>query len=562
MGASNYAINGDLVATGLQLGLDLSTTPDPVKQEIIRLRSMNSLYETYGPEWAFFLSAYEGGREFAQHEKNLFRYPREHEDDWRDRLRRAHYHNYCERLVDFFTDFIYCETIDRGGGTDNTFFTTFILNVNRKGEGIDEFMRQVSDDMQIFGMSYVLVDAPKKPADVVVSKADESKLNLNPYWVLIRPLEVLDWVTDDFDKFLYVKRCQNMVLMSGKTRQIVERYTEWTPDEINVTDIDVTEAKRPTIIKHPVIKNSLGEIPIEVIRYKRSKRDRFMGSSFLRDLAYNNREVLNLTSLEQEFLYKQCFNVLAMERDGTQELQDQQDGEWGVSNVIYYPKDGKAPVYIRPDSKPAEHIAKARQDCVNEMYKRAAQDMVNELFNGGKSSGFSKSMSFSTTVPYISSRADALEKAERSLFMRTLKYLNKKWDGKIKYKDRYEITNLTDAITQMNSLFKELQMPSETFCKAELKRLVHEFDGKIPAEDLVKIEHEIDEMNWIEWTDIQKLAYIGRAALAPEAAEGFGNPIGKSEATTSVKPLAASTPTRGTPATATLKAQSTKTPKG
>lgn len=550
MSVNSNTVNGDIVAAGAELGLASATTPDPLKQEIARLRSTNALYDVYAPEWSFYLAAYEGGREFAN-ENNIFRYPREHEDDWRERLKRAHYHNYCERLVDFFTDFIYCETIDRNGGKNNDFFGQFITNVNRKGEDLDSFMRQVSDDMQIFGMSYVLVDAPQAP-QTPISKADEERLGLKPYWVLIKPLEILDWVTDEFDKYLYVKRCQTMTIMEGPSRRLVERYTEFFPDRITVKDIDITEAKRPAIIERGTISNKLGEIPIEVLRYKRSKKDRFMGTAFLRDISYNNREVMNVTSMEQEFLYKQCFNVLAIERDSQQELQDQQDGEWGLSNAVYYPQGGKPPQYIRPDSKPAEHMMKYRQDCVNEMYKRAAQDMVNELFNGGKASGFSKSMSFSTTVPYIASRASSLESFEGRLFTRTLKYVNKTWDGKVKYKDRYEITNLTDAITQLGTLFKDLQMPSETFVKAELKRLVHEFDGKIPTADMAKIENEIDDLNFIEWSDTQKLAYIGRAAMAPEAASALGNPDGKADVP------AASNPTKPTPTTSAVKAQSTK----
>jgi hypothetical protein len=97
-----------------------------------------------------------------------------------------------------------------------------------------------------------------------------------------------------------------------------------------------------------------------------------------------------------------------------------------------------------------------------------------------------------------------------------------------------------------------------------LIRLVHEFDGKLPYETLQKIEKEISEMNWIEWSDTQKLAYIGRAALAPEAAEAFGNPDGKSDAATiTIAPAAPSgaSPTRPTPTTATVTAQSTKVKK-
>jgi hypothetical protein len=555
-----FAVNGDFVKAGVERYLSTVSLKDEVKQELQRLLSTHTLYDLYATEWDFNLSAYEGGRDFIN-ETNLHKHPREHAEDYQARLKRAHYHNYCERLVDFFTEFIFAETIDRNGGNQAAFFDEFIKDVNKKGENIESFGKQVCSDFQIFGMVYVLVDAPPKDPTVVQTKLDEKLAGLRPYWVLIRPTEILDWATDEFDKFQYIKRIQPLEVFQGNVKRKLVRFTEWLPEVIQVTDVDITDEKNPKIIKAAPITNELKAIPIEVARYKRSKRNKFMGNAFLRDLALNNLDVFNITSLEQEFLYKQCFNVLAMEKDANLTIGESTDGEWGVSNVIYFPQGGKPPQYITPSAEPAKYMMENRVNCVNEMYKRAAQDMVNELFNGHKSSGYSKAMSFSTTIPQIASRAETLENLEIRLMQWTMKYMNQEWDGKIKYKDRYEVTNVTDAIAQLTMLFKDCQMPSETFVKEELKRLIHEYDGKLPSEVLDKIHKEIDAMDYEEWTDTQKLAYVGRAAMAPEAELAFGQPQSAAGGnTTRNQPPKASTPTRPTSSTSEVQAESQKKP--
>lgn len=513
------------------------STPDNITQsvdlkEIERLRSKHLLYEEYKPKWDFYLRAYEGGEAFANKE-NLFKHPREHQDDYNERLQRIHYLNYCEPLVDFFTDFIFGETIQRNGGSNEAFFDNFVDDVNLKGEDISEFMREVAEDFQIFGMCYVLVDAPLRDPNERLTKAQEQKLGLRPYWVIVRPDEVYDWIIDQFDRFQYVKRYEHRTsyipagvpemnadaavaansagdeIISLSTKQEIERYTEWTPNAVIISEIDVTEPTKPRLLPKQILPNKLGVVPMEVFRFKRSKIHKFMGNSFLTDLSYNNREVMNLTSLLQEFLYRQCFNILAVETDQSLNAAEQQEGELGTANMLTYPKGANPPTYVAPSSDPADKLMEERQRLVNEMYKRAAQDTVNELFNGGKSSGFSKAQSFSTTVPKIANRAEILQDGENRLMDLTMRYMGKSWDGKIKYKDRYEITNITDAITQITSIFRDLQLPSPTFAKQELKRLVHELDGQIQPSDMVTIEAEIDKIDFNGWMETQKEALIG-----------------------------------------------------
>lgn len=481
------------------------------KKEIERLRKTHWLYDIYKPRWLFYLSAYEGGEQFTCVD-NLFKHQREHQEDFKDRAKRIHNLNYCEPLVDFFTNFIFSETIERNGGKQDQDYQDFIADVSRKGEPVDAFMRQVCDDMQIYGMAYILVDSPR--IDIEITKYEQQIRKIKPYWVLVSPTEILDWVVDKLDNYQYVKRVEYVTELRGGRRVDIERYYEFYNDQYIITELDVTDRDKPLVLSKEVIVNPIGAVPIVVARYKRSKKDKDIGLSFLRDFAYNQREIMNLTSLLQEFLYRQAFNILAIETDSALPAAEQQEGVVGTANSIQVPKGASMPQYISPPAEPAAFIQEERTRIKSEMVARASQEAVNELFNGEKSSGFSQAQSFSKTVPFIASRADILEHTEHKLMMLTMKLFNKEWDGKIKYKDDYSITNLTDGLTQFMILVKDLQLGSETFIKEELKRMVQEFDGKLSEEVLNKVFKEIDEINIDTWKKTQKDALVGKSGTS------------------------------------------------
>jgi hypothetical protein len=541
------------------------TEEEKHKAEIERLRSTHPIYNRYKQLWDFYLASYEGGRSFANQD-NLFKHVREQSQDFEDRGKRVYYQNFIFPIVDFFTTFIFSETIHRDGGSNKDWYNEFVKDVNKKGDSVSSFMSNICDDMQIFGLAYVLVDSPPKPDKPVVTKADEKELKLRPYWVSVRADEVLDWVVDDFDRYTYIKRIQKTTTVERSTMKmiVVEKYTEWTPDEIKISTIDVTDASKPVFQGAALSVNEVGSVPFEVVRFKRSKIEDYMGESFLRDLSFIAREIMNLTSLLQEFLYRQCFNVLAMEKDDNIEESEQLDGDIGTANLLKYPKGSHVPAYVSPPVQPAEFLARERESRIESMFRIASQDAQSDMFNGGKSSGFSKSQSFQKTVPKIATRADMLEGLENRLMKLTMKYAGRDtWDGSIKYKDHYEVTNLADALSQMATMFKDLQIQSKTFASTQLKRMVSEFDGKLSPDDLKKVEKEIDDINWDEWFDTQKLAFIGRSTSSPEAAATFGlDPITGEPTTGPVKgkdtPTAPSTPQRPSATSATIHAASTK----
>lgn len=493
-------------------------TQDP---EVERLRAHHPLYDQYAPEWLFYVDAYEGGNAITT-EKYLFRHTRENELDFDFRVKRAHYQNICGPLVDFFTNFIYTEPIRRTGGSQEQWFQDFIKDVDKRGASVTAYMKDVSDKVQIYGIVYNFVDSALPPEGVEIeTKQQEADYGVRPYWVAVPPTEITDWIIDEVSgAYTYIKRVQMVRTLPDGAQGVFEKYTEFYPSTIRVSYIDASDYNQYKVLTHLTkeIPNQLGIVPVVVSLFKRGQKHPEMGLSFLRDPAPNNREIMNLTSLLQEFLYRQCFNILAVETVNGIPLQDQNEGDIGTSNQMEYPKGGKPPVYITPPADPAQFIQSERDRIVTAMYRQAAQDTLNELFNGEKSSGFSQAQSFSRTVPFIATRADVLESTEMALFKLTMLYLgsDKTFDGTVKYKDRYELTSITDAMTQLLMIFRDLYLPSPTFVKTELKRVVREFDDKLDAKTIETIEAEIDAIDFTDWQATQKEALVGKGVSPSE----------------------------------------------
>lgn len=270
----------------------------PIATPIEELNTTNPLYDTFKDSWDFYLNSYEGGNDFISN-ANIFSHTRENPDDYKDRIKRAVYFNYMQPLVNFFSNFIFSEEIARYGGAHDDQFQRFILDVNGKGDTMDLFMREVCDLNQIFGHIDILVDKKSNNTGIApLSLLQEQELGLDsPYFVLLYPHEVLDWRFSDTGNFTYLKRC----VKDGDYKT----YTSWYPNNIEKVVVRTVRGKE-VIEDSQMLPNTLGEVPVVRSFYRRSKKYRNMGCSFLTDISMINRRVMNLTSLTEEFLARQC----------------------------------------------------------------------------------------------------------------------------------------------------------------------------------------------------------------------------------------------------------------
>lgn len=493
---------------------------DAQKKEIERLRSEHPDYQTYKSRWEFFLQAYEGGPDYVTSE-NLHKHQREHYEDYIDRLERATYANYCQPLVDFVPEFIYSQGVQRTPPENlKDTFDEFKQNVDRAGTAIDPFMETVAEEARIFGHTWVGIDKPPRPSGLdgeTLSDAKAEELGLKvPYFYHVRPLEVLDWVTDQFGNYLYLKRREYYWERKGRSDfRKIERYTEWYDDQVVVSKIDVTEEGQEKLLPKKKLANPWGFIPFVQFFYKRSKFNKDIGVSFLNDIAYQNREVFNLTSQLTEFLSRQCFNILALEQSSQVPTRDRVDGRIGTSNVLWVPSNSKfEPKYISPPSDPAEFIQSERTSYIKEMYRQAAQDVMAEVFAGGDvPSADAQKQAFARTIPMIAKMADMMQFGETIMWDMWSKMQSKEWkEGQVAYRDDYSITNVQDLLLQLSTIFNNIKLVSPTFVKEEWKRIVREVDGKISPELMQKILTEIDKKSDDEIEQLYMLAGDVKAA--------------------------------------------------
>lgn len=514
---------------------DGAGTPEPAvttaeareQAEIKRLRATHSDYADRKDFWLFLLKSYEGGPAYVD-EDTLHKHQRENRLDYEDRLKRAYFLNYCQPLVDFVPEFIFSQGVERKA--DPTLvveFEKFKHNCDRAGTTLDVFMQQLAEDARIYGMTFVMVDKLPPPVEqdpeaVSVQRASELGIDL-PYMVKVNPLEVLDWRIDQTGNYIFLKRRECMSYYDYTTGDYVdaERYSEWYPTHKQISVVDVTDPKKPAILSQADTPNTWQEIPFIPVIYKRSKANNDLGMSFLQDIAFQNRQIFNLTSLLDEFLFRQCFNVLVMETSSMVPRKEQVDGNIGNSNVLEVPAATKLkPEYLSPPVAPAEFLQAERQHIAEEMYRIAAQDLMSEVYTGTGRSGDAIKQAFSRTIPVIAKTADMLQQSERRIFGLWAKMLGKNWSsGKISYRDDYSVTNLQDLILQLTSIFNSIHILSPTFVREEWKRIIHEFDGKIDADTMAKIIEEITAVS-----DQAIVNIIVPPVVPPDQQAGFGVP--------------------------------------
>jgi hypothetical protein len=154
------------------------------------------------------------------------------------------------------------------------------------------------------------------------------------------------------------------------------------------------------------------------------------------------------------------------------------------------------------------------------MYRQAAQDILSEVFGQGVApSADAQKAAFSRTIPMIAKQAELMQSGEQSLWGIWAKLQDMDWaDGIIAYRDDYSITNLQDLLLQLSTIFNNLKVLPPTFIREEWKRVVREFDGKIPAEQMTQILAEIDKLSDDERVDGFKWADINATQGVPSTA--------------------------------------------
>lgn len=386
-------------------------------------------YDLMADHWEFLLDTYTGGR--AWFNKHIFKYLKEGDKEFKDRVERAYRFNHSREVVDLVNKYVFKGKIRRNEEDAPTELKEFWSKATRGGKDIDSFMRFLSKRSSILGRIWVVVDAVNRGTGE--SKAD-AKAQVYAYSVL--PQNVLDMSFDEDEELNWilireVYRDDDNPLSSTGDQSY--RYRLWTRDGWYLFKEDNPNRKKGAKPQFSFVDegvHSVGKVPVFPVDHMESE-ELYHSPSMIGDVAYLDRTCANYLSNLDAIIQDQTFSQLAIPAQG---LLPGEDGhkkviEAGTKRIFTYDSEGGAPFFLSPDPKQAELIITSIRQIINEIYvvvgvngERTKQDNAQGIDN---SSGVAKAYDFERVNSLLVNKSAGLEAVEYKLADLVMRYHGK-----------------------------------------------------------------------------------------------------------------------------------------
>jgi hypothetical protein len=484
----------------------LPALTDRQKQLRAFIKRRHPDYQDKCAHWDFLDATYEGGREWFK--CNVFRYIKEGDKEYEDRVKRAYRFNHTREVVDLVQKYIFKSTITRAVDAPKEVLD-FWKNSTLSGLSIDEFMKLAGTETSKKGRGYLVVDTNARTDVLSVADAKQAKVRVYSYYV--RPQDAVDMGFDEdgiLQWILLRERVRDDKDPIGSSGETKEQFRLWTKTFHQLFTLKKGKGKLEdmTVVEGPEIPHGVGEVPVIPINHVISE-DKYSAPGLIDDIAYLDRACANYCSNLDAIIQDQTFSQLVMPAQGLMPGTDKYDAlvEMGTKRIFAYDGEGGAkPEYISPDVKQAQLIITVVNKIITEIYhtigmagERTKQDNAMGIDN---SSGVAKAYDFERMNSLLTSKADALENAENKLADLVLK-----WNGQskgleglegdqelVKYPDTFDVRSLFDEFTIAERL--ALVDAPKSLRQEQMKQVIEKLFPRL-ANDLKKQMLE-DVANW------------------------------------------------------------------
>jgi len=454
------------------------------------LTQRHPLYNEFAADWEFFLASYVGGTNYTG-APYLFSHDREAPERFSKRQTRAVFNNYSRKVIDIYASFLYRQDIERAS-KDET-LQLFLDDADLRGHSFGQVMADTVSRLSFaMGHTVVIVDLNKREEGAAPSRAAERELGVRPYISVYTPTNVHDWGLNPDGSYRWIRVEEPAPDESDPFRERGEpacRYRTWTETEWRLHDEDGNQ-----IGGGP---NPLGRVPAERIAPLEHPVQREVGWSIISDIAPLNRAIYNYRSLLDEFLFLQCFNIVAIPIPGDPKAVDTVKklmSSLGSSTGIYFdPSKGGAPVYVTPPIDPADFLLRMIEASSKEIIDLAK--LQDRSASAKAESGMARAYEFIEANAVFSSIARHLQDAERRIL-----HLVELWGNPkakiadlpvtLSYPDDFNAVDLNEEIDQALSLLT-MQI-SPTYAQEVKKGIVRKTLPGADQETLDQIEDEIE----------------------------------------------------------------------
>ncbi len=508
----------------------LSSGSDDKKSFARLIARRHPLYESLREHWNFLESCYEGGRSWFS--DNIFRYIKEGDSEFSDRVKRAYRFNHTREVVDLVGKYLFRKSAIRSQTAPKE-IAEFWKKATRKGESIDEFVRQVSLKASIYGRVAVVVDSSVDSA--VVSQADAKRAKKSIYAYTVAPQQLLDYSFDDEGKLNWilieeiVRDDEDPFSGSG---ELTSQYRLWTKTEWMLFTLGGKRAgqrSRPVELADSG-EHGLGIVPVVLVDDSVSGSDKWKAKSMIDDIAYLDRATANYLSNLDAIIQDQTFSQLAMPAQGVLPGTDEytQLVDMGTKRIFLYDGEGGQPFYLSPDVKQAQLIIEVVNKIIAEIYhsvglagERTKQDNAVGIDN---SSGVAKAYDFERVNALLSSKADALEVAEDAINLIVAKWSGIDESGAhglVSYPDDFDTRGLADELDLAAKL--QLITAPDGARREQMKLVIDKLFPQLKGDLRKKLEGELKK-----WPidPIKRAMKAGAAGIAPKGKSALANDKG------------------------------------
>ena len=502
--------------------------------------SLRSFYERRHPayhellgHWLFLESAYRGGRAFLM--SNIFRYFKEGDTEYTQRVDRAYRFNHTREVVELVQKYLFKAEISRAIANAPEVVADFWKNTTLTGLDIDAYMRTVSVANSIGGRCAVVVDNNFVEAAVVVNEdgeveasrpvsiAEAKAAKFRIYAYTVPAKDVLDYAHDEDGDggLLWIKlreRIRDDADPLTSSGDIIERVRLWTRTDWKLfeeRDTGETVWNRERNAQVPVKRveiidqrdHNLGVVPV-ILADHTIGEDNYRTPGLIDDIAYLDRAATNYLSNLDAIIQDQTFSQLAIPAQAIQQGDDMYSKvlELGTKRVFVY--DGGAgstakPEYLSPDPKQAGVILTVINKIINEIYhtiglagERTKEDNAVGIDN---SSGVAKAYDFERVNSLLLSKAQSCENVENRMVKLVLLWAKETHDGDnlVSYPSTFDVNRLVDDLVTAEAL-STLNAPIKVR-REQMKRLVDKMFPDLKTDLKKALMDATDE--WLEGMD-------------------------------------------------------------
>lgn len=398
--------------------------PFPTDQTVLKdfIDRRHPDYDATLPHWTFCDETYKGGRDWF--ETNIFRYVKEGDTEFKDRLDRAYRFNHTREIVDLIQKYIFKPHVNRSTDAPEE-VQTFWENVTLSGLNIDQFQRLVAAASSIFGLCWVFTDSTKN--DTIQSKADEKNAKARVYSYIVTPPDVLDAGFDDNGGLLWIKtveRVRDDADPFNSSGDVEQRFRLWTKEDwavFKIVTVGTAGKSEKRVVLEDFGVNELGVVPAFPVLHVIGE-SQFKAPGLIDDIVYLDRATANYLSNLDAIIQDQTFSQLAMPAQNLLPGGDAHDKliEMGTKRIFTYDgESGTEPKYLSPDIKQAQIIVTVINKVINEIYhtvgmagERTKEDNAVGIDN---SSGVAKAYDFEKMNSLLVTKAQSLQNCENKL---------------------------------------------------------------------------------------------------------------------------------------------------